>query len=170
METYKEASEFYIHEIKKININPETDVDLLYAYLRYVCINNLESPECNDKKLNKLLNAINKRPTVQLVPLLLIMLKILPTYKSKQGDVKDIDGDFIKLHHFFTEFARKEPSVQEMPVLEFMKYDFTRHKQKNRIMLIYMTYCAINNFCSLINATDSYDLAIHINHNTQLQT
>ena len=43
LETYKEASEFYIHEIKKININPETDVDLLYAYLRYVCINNLES-------------------------------------------------------------------------------------------------------------------------------
>lgn len=168
LDAYKEASELYIHEIKKININPETDVDLLHAYLRYACIDNLEVPECNDKKLNKLLDAVNNRPTVHLAPLLLIMLKVLPAYTSKQGDVKDIDGDFIKLHHFFTEFARKEPSILEMPVLEIMKHDFTRHEQKNRIMLIYMTYCAINNFCCLINATDSYDLAIHINHNTQL--
>lgn len=168
LDTYKEASDLYIHEIKKIHINPETDINLLHAYLRYVCIDHLEAPECDDKKLNKLLDAVNNHPSVHLVPLLLIMLKVLPAYTSKQGDVKDIDADFIKLHHFFTEFAQKEPSVLEMPILEIMKHDFTRHEQKNRIMLIYMAYCAINNFCGLMNATDTYDLAIHVNHNTQL--
>lgn len=165
---YKVASALYVREIKKLHINPETDIDLLYAYLRYVCINELEVPECNDKKLNKLINGVNTYPQVRLVPLLLIMLKILPIYTSKQGDVKDINADFTKLYHFFAGFARKELSILEMPVLEIMKHYFIQRHHKNRIMLIHMACCAINSFCSMMNSADSYDLVTHINNNTQL--
>lgn len=168
LDIYKEASDLYIREIKKIHIDPETDIELLYAYLRYACINNLDAPEYNDKKLKKLLDALNSHPPVRLAPLLLLMLKILPIYTSKQGDVKDINTDFAKLYHFFKEFAQNEPTVLEMPVLEIMKHDFDRCEHKNRIMLIHMTCCAINSFCSMMNSADSYDLITHINNNTQL--
>ena len=167
LDDYKKASDLYIREIKKIHIDPEADIELLYTYLRYVCIDNLNDPESNDKKLDRLLDVLNNHPSVKLVFLLLIMLKILPPYTSKQGDIKDIDADFAKLYHFFTGFAQKEPSILEMPALEIIKHHFDQCKQKNRIMLIHITCCAINNFCSLMNPTDSYDLNIYINNNTQ---
>ena len=43
LDIYKEASDLYIREIKKIHIDPETDIELLYAYLRYACLNSSDS-------------------------------------------------------------------------------------------------------------------------------
>ena len=156
LEEYQKASDIYLNKIKKKRIDLQ-EPKLLYSFLRYYYTDGLQEPDYKNKDLDKLIHIVNKNNEVDVPFLLLLILKILPPYNSKQGDVKDINADFARVYHFFEGFVKDSPNLTELPVLEIMKHTFNQCTHKNRIFLIDMTKRILGCFCALTNPGDAYD-------------
>lgn len=166
LRSYKETSEVY-SQIKKSRLHL-MDIETLYLFLRCNLINDLPFPDDN-KKIQKIVKILNRYEyVVDIAILLLMILDILPTYTSRHGDIKNINGDFSRLFHFLDDFIKTEPTIQYLPALEIMKSGFSIPSHQNRLYLIYMARRVLETFGTIMNPIQKYNAYANVKQESKL--
>lgn len=128
MRNYKLAWDFY-----KSRLSRRKDPEAIAQYLlsRYYKADRDLRPTAALDRIYSEMEAEKVDPAL----LLLFLLKALPGYDSRQGDVKDIDTPYDRVMDFLTRFTTGTLQYEEMPVIRAAKDDPVR----TRFSLIYHT-------------------------------
>ena len=144
---YKKAWEFYKHKLAR-RTNPETiPMDLL----NFFC-----SPNMGDtvpKKRQEIFRMAAEQD-VDFTILLLLQMKALPGYDSKEGDVEDFAVVYEKVMQLLENFSGS--GVFEVPpAINRARIE----KNKTRLMLYYHVLCILNVYRSFTKKMNMYDLS-----------
>lgn len=156
---YEKTSSFFKEHIKENSSLLQEDS--ICELLKYVYIADYQLP-AEKKDLHKPGAEIIEQ-NLHMPILLLLMLKILPSYTSRKGDVKDPVGDFHRVYQFLRRFIAANSMFDELPVLERFEKQVSDGTYCNRLFLIYVTSIALNTFSCYMNPQELYALNASVN-------
>lgn len=151
MADYKQAWEFYKENLSRRSCPSEIALQLLsHIY-----------PPHTYKTRNETKRAIFQQAVdegVDVVLLLLLIMKALPGYWSKNGEVKNIGKSFEVMTELFENYTQANPFFSELPCIK----DAMEEKNKTRIMLIYHVSRILDTYVSYCDDESIYETASDI--------
>ena len=147
---YKEASLFYKERLSRRLCPRKIALDILnYKFRPNVC---LSKSKADFNLLQEICSNYN------IVIMVLLLIKALPGYDSKNGDVMDIHEIFEDLVCFFEGFLKGDEVFDVVPSLIMAKEEVN----KTRLKLIFHTMNIIGTYIAFSNASDTYEMSIDI--------
>lgn len=99
---------------------------------------------------------------VNVALLTLLLLKALPGYDSKSGDVTDIDAQFDKVLHFLGHFTSGCGAFDVLPVITRAREETLR----TRLMLVYHAVDILDTYRNYTGAANVYQSAVTLKENS----
>lgn len=145
---YKEAWQFYRENLSRRSDPHAIALELLrYSYPPY-CQEGL-----GPKKISIFEQAINQNISIQF--LVLLLLKAIPGYDSKDGDIADMPFQYERVMVLLDEFVGYSNIGCTIPAI--IKAREETHK--TRLMLLYHVLEILDTYESFVDSTNMYDLA-----------
>lgn len=151
---YKKAWDFFRANLARRS-NPE---DVALEMLKYCC-----EPYIKDGVSNKRAEIYDMimENNVSVVFLVLMLLKVIPGYDSKDGDVTDMPDKYEKVIGVMEKFVEEYSIFNYLPALTKMREE----ENKTRIMLVFHVYDIINTYESYVDASNMYMAASYLKEN-----
>ena len=149
MEDYKIAWDFY----RKYFSRRRNPIDLAKELLRYI-YPPYSQENLNDAKKDIFEDIVNQKINVTL--LLLMILKALPGYESKEGNVFNISRIYRNVLDFLEDYTKDNQLFNTIPAIK--KADEENHK--SRLTLIYHTEVILDVYYSYYTSKDCYDQSL----------
>jgi hypothetical protein len=152
---YKNTSSFYETQIKnKKKLDNERTITEI---VKYYCIDSYKFQE-DDAFLRSVIKKIREEKNSISIPiLLLVMLKILPSFTSKKGDVKNNGINFNILMTFLKKLARENSFIHEPIFIDQIEQKAKRKGEYSRLSLIFAAIWGMESFRCLVNPEDLYN-------------
>jgi hypothetical protein len=153
LELHKATWEFY----RDFHLRRTTSESFVIELMRYV-----SHPFCRSgvsKRRVELFDEIVKRDVC--IPILILMiLKVIPGYDSKGGDVTDMNEQYERVMALLDRFVADAPGINVAPAIAVAREE----KQKTRLMLIYHVARVIATYQSYANTQNLYNAADDAKH------
>ncbi|WP_163213979.1 hypothetical protein [Bacteroides sp. 519] len=158
---YEKASNCYERYMKgRERMHQEENI---HELLKYAYLDDYKLP-AKKAFLQKVGSAIWEQE-IYMPILLLLILKVLPVYTSKKGDVKDAVNDFRCVYLFLKRFTMQSSVFEELPILERFDKQVRENIYCSRLYLIYITAVTLNTFSNYANPQELYSLNTSVNNN-----
>lgn len=156
LEEYERASDFYSkHLIRKSN-----QQDIALALLRYA-----HRPFVISDTNSRLVEVFDlmAESDVNTEILLLMLLDALPGFKSRKGDITDIQSDWTRVMKVLQTKVSDSPLFQELPCFTAARNE----PNKTRMMLYYHTQLVLSTYDAYAKQEDYYDVSQNLQQNSK---
>ncbi|MDH8702757.1 hypothetical protein M2138_002128, partial [Dysgonomonadaceae bacterium PH5-43] len=155
---YKKASLFYSNHFN--GKNQQANIAKIKLILQQAFVYNSDI-ETNNKTLALLTEVKDKEIDIPI--LLLLVLKILPSYTSAKGDVKDSLADAEKLLSFLRDFFKSSNDVIiDLPLLQRFEKEIQKCEYCSRLYLINIAEEALAIFGAYSNPQERYIISTSV--------
>lgn len=154
LQQYRTAWEFYRSNLARRS-NP---ADVALELLRYIYLpqrmENVARKKCEIYEM-----AIQQGISIPF--LLLLLLKIIPGYDSKGGDVENISQDFMTVLSLLEQFTDGETIFSELPVITKARNE----QHKSRLMLLYHVTNILDTYEAFFDSGNIYSTSTEMKQN-----
>lgn len=156
LDEYQRTSDFYSkHLVRKDN-----QQDIAIALLRYTH-HPYDSTGIKSRMLELFTQAFSSDINTDILALML--LDALPGFKSRKGDVMDIQADWTRVMNALQTIVADSPLFQELPCFTAARNE----PNKTRMMLYYHTQLVLNTYDAYAKQEDYYDVSQNLQQNSK---
>ena len=155
LQRYREAWRFYDSHFRRTT-KPEKLVSELLAY----CYPPYSSERLLPRKAQLFEKVVEEQVSVPF--LILMLLKVIPGYDSRMGDVKNMPEQFERVIDLLENFVENDSGFSVSPAIKLAREE----KHKSRILLFYHVYNILDTYESFADSFNRYDMACYVKSNT----